>query len=63
MMCRCVSCTVSAARVALARPMQLLRVGKVRMAIVVLETLLRSARHKPTPPKPPARAGKARAGA
>ena len=52
MMCRCVSCTVSAA-------LQLLRVGKVRMAVVVLETLLRSARHKPTRPKPPARAGKA----
>jgi hypothetical protein len=48
MMCRCVSCTVSAARVALARPMQLLRVGKVRMAIAVLETLLRAGRHKPT---------------
>ena len=48
MMCRCVSCTVSAARVALARPTQLLRVGKVRMAIAVLETLLRAGRHKPT---------------
>jgi hypothetical protein len=58
MMCRCVSCTVSAARVALARPTQLLRVGKVRMAIVVLETLLRSGWHKP-PPKPAPRARKA----
>jgi hypothetical protein len=52
MRCGCVSCVVTAA-------LQLLRVGKVRMAIAVLETLLRSARHKPTRPKPPARAGKA----
>jgi hypothetical protein len=44
-----------------AAALQLLRVGKVHMAIVVLETLLRSARHKPTRPKPPARAPKARA--
>jgi hypothetical protein len=59
MMCRCVSCTVSAARVALARPMQLLRVGKVRMAVVVLEGLLRSARHQPARTKTPPRARKA----
>jgi hypothetical protein len=51
MMCRCVSCTVTAA-------LQLLRAGRTGMAIMVLETLLRSARHKPTPPKS-TRAGKA----
>jgi hypothetical protein len=37
-----------------AAALQLLRVGKVRMAIVVLETLLRSQRHKPAQPKAPA---------
>jgi hypothetical protein len=51
MRCGCVSCVVTAA-------LQLLRVGKVRMAIVVLETLLRSGWHKP-PPKPAPRARKA----
>ena len=59
MMCRCVSCTVTAARVALARPMRLLRVGKVHMAIVVLEGLLRDAHHRPARTKPAPRARKA----
>jgi len=54
MRCACVSCVVAAA-------LQLLRVGKVHMAIVVLEGLLRHARHKPAQPKAPARARKARA--
>jgi hypothetical protein len=52
MMCGCTACVVGSA-------LQLLRVGKVHMAILVLETLLRSARHKPTPPKPAPWAGKA----
>ena len=41
--------------------LQLLRVGKVHMAIVVLEGLLRHALHKPARTKAPARARKARA--
>jgi hypothetical protein len=52
--CACVSCVVTAA-------LQLLRVGKVHMAIVVLEGLLRSARHKPARAKPASRVHKARA--
>jgi hypothetical protein len=54
MRCACTACVVTAA-------LQLLRVGKVRMAIVVLEGLLRHALHKPARTKAPARARKARA--
>jgi hypothetical protein len=52
MRCGCVARVVTAA-------LQLLRVGKVQMAVVVLEGLLRSAQHKPTRAKPAPRAGKA----
>jgi hypothetical protein len=52
MRCACTACVVTAA-------LQLLRVGKVRMAVVVLEGLLRSARHQPARTKTPPRARKA----
>jgi hypothetical protein len=50
--CACTRCQLEAAR-------ELLRAGKPRMAAVVLEQALRGTKHKPTPPKPLARAGKA----
>jgi hypothetical protein len=54
MRCSCTACALEAA-------LELLRAGRVRMAIVVLEGLLRHALHKPARTKAPARARKARA--
>jgi hypothetical protein len=55
MRCACTACALEAA-------LELLRAGRVRMAVLLLETLLRSQRHKPTQPKAPApRARKTRA--
>jgi hypothetical protein len=54
MRCGCVACALEAA-------LELLRAGRVRMAVLLLEQALRSERHQPARAKPPARARKARA--